>query len=574
MGSSLIRGRFSWHAPWVHAVGFAVGALLVFVYFYVVLNQSLPTWWTDSYEYAQVGRNLAEGRGLVTFSPHVVEAWLLRAQNLPLPYLLHDPGQALLLGFFFKLFGVNDATVGWATGVWYIMIPPLTYLFARRLFNPAVAAVAGILAIVNNQLIAFGMTGLSEVPYAFFFTCFLYSLYRQTRWWEILISGILFGWLAILRSNALPLFVLCGVFVLLDPPEQVGWQLRKELHELIRSVRAPLLRLALFAVGFALVLLPNAARNESLIKNPLYNAASIYSLIFYTSAFEGKTADFLSMPGVEIDPVSYLAAHPDQLVSKMSYQLSRTLEQLWEGGIDNRFTGIDALLIVLLLIGAVVPRRNENARQRYFRWLIYLAIAGALVIGSMTNLRWRHLYGFIPAILILDAEVLYLGLRAAQTRLNRLTGRQMPFLPIALSIVLVSLSILGLNAAAHASAIGDADNKTYRKVAQWFEKQAPENAIVLAENGVASFGIVSALAWYTGREFVEYSDYTAQTIPAKRGDKPLYLLAISTDATGRDAMLATGVFSDYVEIARLKRANLADAVLFAPPKPSPDQGQP
>lgn len=222
-------------ARWFHALGFGLGAFFVYVVYFVGLNGSVPSWWTDSYEYAQVGRNFAQGLGLVTSAPHVIEAWLLRAQALPLPYLLHDPGQPLLLALFFKLFGASDATVGWATGTFYILIPPLTYLFARRAFNPTVAAVAAFLALCNNQLIAFGMTGLSEVPYAFFITCALYSLYRHRAWWDLLLTGALFGWLVVLRSNSLPFVVLGGLFVLLDPSETMQWQLGERLRQLLRA---------------------------------------------------------------------------------------------------------------------------------------------------------------------------------------------------------------------------------------------------------------------------------------------------------------------------------------------------
>lgn len=551
--------------PWLVALGFALGAFFVFLYFYVVVSHSTPTWWSDSYEYAQVGQNLAEGRGLVTFSPHVVEAWLLSSQALPLPYFLHDPGQALLLGLFFKVFGIQDANVGWATGLFYILIPPLTFLFARRAFNATVGVIAALLAIVNNQLVAFGMTGLSEVPYAFFLTFCLYSMYRQKKWWEIVLSGALFGWLAVLRSNTLPFIVLCALFIVLDPQEQGPWRLRERLAELLHSVRKPLLQLALFVLGVMFVFLPNMVRNYSLIENPLYNAASIYSLVFYTDAIEGKTATFLSMPGLDVDPVAYLAAHPDQLVSKMNYQLSNTLEQLWEGGIDNHVTWVDAILIVLLLAGVIIPRKDENARQTYLRWLVYLAIVSALIVGSIANLRWRHLYGFIPVVLIVDAELALFLLRAVQTRLNKLTPRQLPLVPVGLTVLILVLAGLSYAAVMRATNIGDAQNQDYRSVARWLERNTSDDALVLAEQGKESFGLLSALAWYTDRQMVEYSEYTSETIPAKRGNQPLYLLVIATSNADRKEILADPAFSGYVQVATLQRDTLPDANLYARP---------
>lgn len=548
---------------WVNALGFGLSAVFLYAYYFVVLNRSVPSWWTDSYEYAQVGRNVADGVGLVTSAPHVVEVWLLRAQALPLPYLLHDPGQALLLGFFFKLFGASDAAVGWSTGVFYILIPPLTYLFARRAFNASVAFVAALLALFNNQMIAFGLTGLSEVPYAFFVTCCLFGLYRQRTWWDLLITGALFGWLAILRSNALPFMLLGAVFIALDPPETRNWRLRERLGQIFRAPIKPLVNVMLLLLGFAVVFAPNAARNYSLIKHPLYNAASIYALVFYTNAIPGKSANFLSMPGLDVDPVSYLGAHPDELLSKINYQLTRTFNQLWEGGIDNQMTWIDAALIVLLLLGVVVPRGNENARQKYLRWLVYLCLVAALAAGSLTNLRWRHLYGFIPVILIFDADLLLLLFRGANDWLDKRLPRHVPIAAAGLSITMVVFAGLGLWAAQRATIVGDAENRDYRGVARWVERYTPPDALVLAEQGEESFGMQSSLAWYTGREFIEYSEFTAQLLPEKRGVQPTYLLLISTDVDNRSAILATPEMAGYTEIARLERASLPEAVLYA-----------
>ena len=37
--------------------------------------------------------------------------------------------------------------------------------------------------------------------------------------------------------------------------------------------------------------------------------------------------------------------------------------------------------------------------------MIYLCIASALLVGSVTHLRWRHLYGFLPVALIFVSEL-------------------------------------------------------------------------------------------------------------------------------------------------------------------------
>lgn len=557
--------RMDARSPWIYALGVTLGAFLIFAVFLNLLNNGVPVWWSDSYEYAQVARNFAEGRGLVTSSPHVLEAWILQGHPLPLPYFFHDPGQALVLGLYIKVLGASDATVGWMSGSFYILIPAVVYFFARRVFGAQVAVLAALLAVANNQLVSFGLTGLSEIPYAFFLTCCLYSLYRQRKRWHVLVSGLLFGWLAVMRSNSLPFLPWVALFIALDPPEQLAVGVIDRIRQLAHSPRAQFVRVALFVLGFLLVFTPNAIRNYSLIRNPLYNAASVYSLVFYTSAIDGKSSNVYSLPGLDVQPLKYLATNPDQLVNKMEYQLSRTLQQLYEGGIDSNFNGIDAILIALLLIGAVLPRRDQNARQTALRRLVYLCIATGLVVGSMTFLRWRHMYGFVPVVLILDAELILAGLRALQARVNRQSARPVPIVLTGAVLAVLLLGALGLWAATRATLIGDPENQDYRGVARWLAQNTPDDALILAEQGDASFGIENALAWYARRELVEYHDFTATTIPAKRGSAPLYLLFVSTNTKTRNAILSTPALRGYVEIARLNRNSLPNAILYSSP---------
>ena len=123
---------------------------------------------------------------------------------------------------------------------------------------------------------------------------------------------------------------------------------------------------ALFVTALALVLAPNFLRNWQTLGNPLYNVSSMYALVFYTDVFEGKNTELFSRTAPDVNPVQYLIAHPDQLWSKMRYQLPQTFEYLWKGGLTDPPTGVDAIEIVILLLGAVLPRETKLRVSAFF----------------------------------------------------------------------------------------------------------------------------------------------------------------------------------------------------------------
>src|SRR5581483_6146619 len=465
---------------WVVAAGLTVGALTMFLIYFVVLNQATPTWWPDAYEYAVVARNVAQGRGLTVTAHYVLDTYLLRQFSLPLPYVHHDIGLPLLMAAVLALLGANNTAVAWTGGIFYILIIPLTFLFGWKLYNKYVGLFAALLALINVQLVGFSTTGLSEVPFAFFITLFWFALYRQKTRLDILISGALFGWLWVLRSNVLSALPFVLLFLIIAPPTANGSfvSARRPLSDLWTARRAILTRIGLFLIGSLLVLSPTFWRNYATLGNPLYNVSSKYSLVFYTNVFEGKNKDFVSLAGIDVEPVQYILTHPDQLWSKMNYQLAQTFDDLWRGGLLPERTLVDAIEIVLLLLTVIIPRPNETTRQRLFRWTIYLCIASALLVGSMTHLRWRHLYGFLPIVLIFISEFL---LRVTDLTRNRLQFRINPLFGIALfTIVLAIPSWYAILQTVHT---GQPLDDEYRQMASLVRETSPDNALVLIRRG-------------------------------------------------------------------------------------------
>ncbi|MGE5141327.1 MAG: glycosyltransferase family 39 protein, partial [Rudaea sp.] len=366
-------------------------AAIVFAAYYIGLKQFHPTLWPGSYEYSQVARSIASGRGIVTGSGSVLEYWFLHSAGLPLPYFYHDIGNSLLMALFFKILGAREQVIGLMSGAFLILTAPLTFLFGSRLYGRKVAAVATALVVVNAELLIYATTGHSEVPFAFFLTLFLFLLYRFRSGWGLFAAGLVFGWLIVLRSNALPFLPWVLLFILFDPSEASGaaFGIREKWVELRQEWRSRAARLALFLVGMLVLFVPNAVRNYVYMHSPLYNVNSVYSLVWYTSAISGKSQEIFSQPGLNVDPLRFIATHPAELVNKMQYQLSRTADHLLTGVIypDN---WQDAFIILLFVLSLIAPYKGESQRQQVFRWLVVILILTALIVGSVLNIRWRH----------------------------------------------------------------------------------------------------------------------------------------------------------------------------------------
>lgn len=540
------------------ALGFTVAALGVFLLYFLGMNQGIPTWWSDSYEYAVTARNLVQGRGLVNTIPNVLDVWVLNKFPPPLPYVHHDSGLPLLMGLVMFGLGAESESVAWTGGIFYILTVPLTFYFGWKLYNKYVGLLAALLALINVQLIAYSTSGLSEVPYAFFMTLFFFALYRQRTRLDLVLTGVLFGWLWILRSNTLSTLPWVLVFVLVAPAaNQTAFvPVREWLRSLWLARGGVLSRLAFFLLGALALLTPQMLRNLQTVGSPFYTVASMYSLVFYTNAFEGKNSEFLSNEGLDLNPVQYLISNPDQLWSKINYQVPQQLEYLWNGGLQEP-TYVDAILIVLFLAGAVLPRPAETPRRRLFRVMLYLCIATAILVGAMTNLRWRHLYGFMPVALIFIAEFI---LQLTNLKTTRLAFLRNPFIIIA--VVLMTLVVPSFLAIQATARTGHTLDRHYRQIARWLRQQTPDNTLVLMDRGESAFGSQYALAWYSRLDIAEFSPYTANYF--RQYVSQPYVLFIMSKPQDQENALILGGFPNHQRTAERPSEIGLDATLYAP----------
>jgi len=497
---------------------------IVFLLYFRVLQGGYPALWSDTYEYADVARSIAAGEGIVTHSATVMEIWMLGPGSFPLPYLFHDVGHSLLMALFFRIFGASETTIGWTSGAFFVLLPCLTFLVGLRVLRSRrVALLAGVLVLINAQLLSYSTTGLSELPYAFFLTLVLGMLYEARKARGLVLAGLAYGALVALRSNALPFLPLIALYLWFDVP---GAGSAEEGATPSRAAaRARLARVLPFLAGLALILAPNMLRTYRYLGRPIGTVASAYMPVFYTSAIEGKSKTLFSQPGLDVDPVRFLLEHPGELWWKVRYQLDDTVSRLVSGG-GLKGNWADAIQIFLFLFGALAAPASETPRQRRFRWLVYALVLMALAAGSLFHLRWRHLYGFLPIVMLYNAELV-----------NRLGGPGVAGLRACAGFVVLLLAFGMARVWLVDRSPGDSERVSHERyhdaLAKFIARKTPADAVVLVR--VDGLGELRALGWYSGRQIVELSDYTLAKLRDVR--QPLYVMLASDRPPGMGSAL-------------------------------------
>lgn len=550
---------FSVSKPWftqrphvLSALGFWLAAFVIFGVYYGILKQNQPTLLTDTYEYAQVARNIAAGKGIVTQTASVLEVALLGAR-MPLPYFYHDAGASLLMAILFKLVRASDTMIGWTSGIFYSLLAPLTFLLARKLFSQRTALLSAALVLLNPQLLVYATTGYSEVPYAFFLTLVLYLLWHTPSRLYALLAGGACGAMILLRSNTLPFVFWFALFIALNPKDSSA----ENQNSLPRAWRKNFSRqnfvaLLWFGAGVAVFFVPALVRNLNGMHHPFYNVNSIYALVWYTSAIETKSSMIFNTPGLAIDPARFMLEHPYELLNKAQYQWNRLVPNLLLGGVSFNYNWADPLLYFLFGVSVLAPAKENSARATRLRWLVYALLLTAVLAGLAYNLRWRHLYGFLPIVSIYAAQVL------ARLFDSRVVNLSVTRTRLALASLIVIFGLAGLapiRTNIHPSATLQIQD-TFSQIAALVNEHTPVDAFVFVQPQPESNSAVyqNALTWYTDRTVVRYAPFTRRAFRSKNVERPVYLVIISEN-TAQSQSVKPPTDARFIPIAQLAGKN-------------------
>ena len=475
-----IAGKRARHAAW--GVPLALAVLIACLYF-----RAQPHWLADpdAQDYAQLGRQLAQGRGPVTgFMPwNAFDFYAERGVELTTwPNITRFPLMPALMGLAFAAFGPNDESVHLPAILGYVLAAAGAGLLGARVYGVWPALVAGLATATLPMLVNYTLTGLTE-PLLGALTVLAAACVVRGGVSLALLGGALLG-LAILArydAGALNLPIL-GLWLLRGPDR----------------VR----RTSLFLLAQAIIVLPWSAYLVIHTGSPLF---SIQTASIATQA--GGVTDGLGW----YEPVyatvgDVFAANPARAWQHFVQELLSTPDRLRKLiGWPLALAGLAAVLLDL------VP--SVRRRSGGLGLLLFAAVAlKALTISVVGLSLVRYFVPFVPLLLVVVAGHADLLLRVLAGRLpatTLLAGRA----ALLLLLVVPSLRTLG--------PLLVPPDRPHGPPTRTGEVEArPENLLRLAElvppDAIVAANVPWSVAWQADRRAVPLAPVPSQITDLER----------------------------------------------------------
>lgn len=346
-------------------VGFFVLGLYLFVSFAGLFDG-------DAMEYAEIGRNIAEGKGFYTNS--IFPLRLQFSHEYPFPSLRRPPLFPLALASFFSIFGSSDLTVVMVAGIFLLLTVPIIYVLSYRLFlREDVAILASLFYVFNNNALFYAVNGLTEPLFAFLFTVFLLFIFKAGSEKDIFFAGLILGLAQLTRPNAVIYFMPSVAYILI-----------------ITERRKKVFNAAVFSLGFLVPV------SYILIYNLKHTGSPFFSLFKYllletTPQYSGYVVQrSLEAP----DVWAYVISHPRVYIARNFQYLVNQYRTFY------RLIGplLTAFFVVSIL------RWHPDREIRRFRLFFYSLFLIQILFSSVALGDIRYCFHFIPVMLVFTSE--------------------------------------------------------------------------------------------------------------------------------------------------------------------------
>lgn len=435
-------------------------------------------WRPDAFDYAQIARELSEGRGFSSRQAiYVLHLRFLQANDLvgaDWPNLHRFPLPSVAMAALFLVVGATDGAVIAYGIVFHSLTAMLLFHWGMRLSEwrcegpPrevmsvwwGVAPVA--LLTLNGVLLETACSGLAEPPVVFFFTLALYLVWRirdEPRQGHFLGLGVALGLAALGRTNIVLVVPLFALFTCLGGPRRIRWR-----------------GLLFLGGGFLLTLSPWLIRNQLVAGSPLFSLHT-YFLLPAGNIVGGDKWD-LAQPWVTdfVSPLEFARQNSAAVVTKWLHNFELLLRDF------PRFGGTRYLPLVALL--ACGFRSSRGLRP--IAWLAFLGFTVNAVAVSLSDTYFdKYHFHSLPAMMLLAAAVVW---RAARRFRNGHARTVVLLLALAVMIDLPGI----LDARARV---------------EWKSSRFPEANMAFIRENTREDAVISsdqsyAVAWYTGRRSV------------------------------------------------------------------------
>lgn len=376
-------------------------------------------WRPDAFDYAQIARELVEGRGFSSRQAiYVLHLRFLHEHGLietDWPNLHRFPLPSVAIAACFLVFGVGNFSV-MAYGIFFHSLTAMLLLHWARLLGgdardpvsnepetrappprtigpwlgPAVVA----LFAFNGVLLETGSSGLAEPCVLFFFTLALYLVWRirdEPHPVRFVGLGLALGLAALGRTNIVFVVPLFAFFTFRTWP----WRQDRALPEADRRV-IPWGGLALLLGSFLLVISPWLIRNQQVAGSPLFSLHS-YFLLPAGQVIGGDKWD-LAEPWVWdfVPPLEYARENLTLVMAKWRHNAATMLRAF------PRFGG--TYLLPLVALAATVVSSGRGTRP--LAWLVVLSLSVNAFLVNFTDTYFdKYYFHLLPALMLLAVAV-------------------------------------------------------------------------------------------------------------------------------------------------------------------------
>lgn len=369
------------HAPvfWAGGLAILAAAAALWWFGYQTYFQGLAS--SDGIHYAEVGRNVAQGRGLIQriLYPGL---WSYFPSRESQPFFVHAPLLPVLLSLAFKVFGTSDAAAVIPSAASFVACAVLVFWLGMWVFKSArIGFLGAVFTLASWHVLAFSLTSMTELPHAFLLLAVAALAWHAKSLWQELALGLLLGVGFLMRQNTLlflPAVLLYRVF-----------------GEEGEGPRRRLLRAALFLLGWIIAASPEWIRTLETFgtfQNPLFR---LYFLIDTKAPVMWAYFD-PDHPSRLLKPAAYFLDHPGELFHKWANYLRVTLAVI--------LPTLVSPFVRHWPIGGIFGQWRDR-RVRWWKGMVFGMIAAQILAAPLTFTAVQYFVIFLP----------FMGLFAGET---------------------------------------------------------------------------------------------------------------------------------------------------------------
>jgi len=369
---SSCRGQRVYCALWTG------GALLVYLVYCATTFNGIRFYENDAMYYADVARNIADGRGFVA---HAIYSEILALVNqTPSPVIARGVLWPWLLSFWFRLFGASDFTTVAFTGILFVVSVPLFWRISLNLFGNAIATVAAVLFMLDNTVLHYATSGLSESLYVLLFLAVVWCLVQSPSRRTFLGAGLLLGLCELTREITLIYLLPLTLWTFFTTQNSMSW-------------RGRLQQPGLFLLGFLLAVSPMLWLDARTTGSPFFH-------FLRTLSYSGNVSLYNMLSSQGSSQVLTDVSHSLLSFSRLENGYVRFFEQY------RRFFELTSgFLLAFALVGLLRP--GQTPQQRRFRGVVVVLLGVQVLANCFVHWEVRFFFPLLPLLIVMAALELW-----------------------------------------------------------------------------------------------------------------------------------------------------------------------